>query len=322
MHTLARLAPFLLLSCFSWTAHAQSYPAKPLRLIVPFAPGGTNDIIARGIAPELSTILGQQMIVDNRGGASGQIGAEAVAKSPPDGYTLMLVSSSVMSHGPAAFPKLRYDMERDFGPVGRVCEVPLVIVMHPSVPVRTTKQLIALAKARPNDLRMGIGGTGTTSHLVQELFHVATGTKMLIVPYKGAGPALVDLLGGHLDGRIDQIPSSMAHIQSGRLRAIAVTTTRRAQLLPEVPTIAESAVPGFDASTVIGVFVPVATPQDLVQRLNAALNKAIAAPAIKERFASQGAEARPSTPAELGKFVREDTAKWRKVVQQAGIKLE
>src|SRR5262245_20726424 len=180
----ARLAVLVGLTLFAAAISAQGYPAKPLRLIVPFAPGGTNDIIARGFAPELSSILGQPLIVDNRGGASGQIGAEAVAKSPPDGYTLMLVSSSVMTHGPAAFPKLRYDMERDFAPMGRVCEVPLVIVMHPSVPVKTTRQLVALAKARPNDLRMAIGGTGTTSHLVQELFQVATGTRMMIVPYK------------------------------------------------------------------------------------------------------------------------------------------
>jgi tripartite-type tricarboxylate transporter receptor subunit TctC len=330
MHPVARLAAFLSLAGLASAGFAQSpsassgqaYPVKPLRLIVPFAPGGTNDIIARGVAPELSAILGQQVVVDNRGGASGQIGAEAVAKSAPDGYTLMLVSSSVMSHGPAAFPKLRYDMERDFAPVARICEVPLVIVLHPSVPVKTTRQLIALAKARPNELRMAIGGTGTTSHLVTELFATATGIRMLIVPYKGGGPALVDLLGGHVDGRIDQIPSSMPHIQSSRLRAIAVTTARRAELLPEVPTLAQSGVPGFDASTVIGVFVPAATPPDIVQRLNAALVKALAAPALKERFASQGAEARPSTSEELGKFVREDLAKWKKVVQQAGIKLE
>jgi tripartite-type tricarboxylate transporter receptor subunit TctC len=321
-HTLARLAVVLSLAALGCAAHAQGYPAKPIRLIVPFAPGGTNDIMARGVAPELSTLLGQQVIVDNRGGASGQIGAEAVAKSPPDGYTLMLVSSSVMSHGPAVFPKLRYDMERDFAPMGRVCEVPLVIVMHPSVPAKTTRQLIALAKARPNELRMAIGGTGTTSHLVQELFASSTGIKVLTVPYKGAGPALVDLLGGHVDGRIDQIPSSMPHIQSGRLRPIAVTTTRRAELLPDVPTLAQSGVPGFDASTVIGMFVPAGTPRDIVQRLNGALVKALASPALRERFASQGAEARPSTPEELGKFVREDLAKWRKVVQKAGIKLE
>jgi tripartite-type tricarboxylate transporter receptor subunit TctC len=304
------------------TAEAQVYPSKPLRLIVPFAPGGTNDIMARGIAPELSAILGQQVIVDNRGGASGQIGAEAVAKSPPDGYTLMLVSSSVMSHGPAVYSKLRYDMVRDFAPVGKVSEVPLVIVVHPSVPARTTKQFVALAKARPGDLRMAIGGTGTTSHLVTELFAVATGIRLLIVPYKGAGPALVDLLGGHVDGRIDQIPSSMSHIQSNRLRAIAVTTVRRAELLPDVPTLAESGMPGFDASTVIGVFVPVGTPPEIVQRLNAALNKALANPTVIERFAAQGAEMRPSTSEELGRFVREDLAKWKKVVQQTGLKLE
>ena len=317
-----RLAALICLTLFAATGHAQGYLAKPLRLIVPFAPGGTNDIMARGIAPELTAILGQQVVVDNRGGASGQIGAEAAAKSPPDGYTLMLVSSSVMSHVPAVYSKLRYDMVRDFAPVGKVSEVPLVIVVHPAVPAKTTQQLVALAKARPNDLRMAIGGTGTTSHLVTELFAVATGTRMLIVPYKGAGPALVDLLGGHVDGRIDQIPSSLPHIQSGRLRAIAVTTTRRAQLLPELPTLAESGVPGFDASTVIAVFVPVATPQDIVQRLNAALNKALGSPALKERLASQGAEPRPGTSEELGSFVREDLAKGKKVVQQTGIKLE
>ena len=301
---------------------SQQYPAKPLRLIVPFAPGGTNDIMARSIAPELTSILGQQVVVDNRAGASGQIGAEAVAKSPPDGYTLMLVSSSVMSHGPAVMPKLRYDMVRDFAPVGKVSEVPLVIVVHPTVPAKTTKQFIALAKARPGDLRMGIGGAGTTSHLVTELFATATGTRMLIVPYKGAGPALIDLLGGHLDGRIDQLPSSIDPIRGGRLRALAVTTTRRAGQLPDLPTIAESGVPGFDASTVIAVFAPAATPQDIVQRLNGALNKALASSAVVERMASQGADVRPGTSDDLGRFVREDLAKWKKVVAQAGIKLE
>jgi|SRR5687768_2098642 tripartite-type tricarboxylate transporter receptor subunit TctC len=322
MRVHVRFAAFMCLASFASAGAAQSYPAKSLRLIVPFAPGGTNDIMARGIAPEMSAILGQQIVVDNRGGASGQIGAEAVAKSPPDGYTLMLVSSSVMSHVPAVYSKLRYDMVRDFAPVGRVSEVPLVIVMHPSVPVKTTRQLVALAKARPGELRMAIGGTGTTSHLVTELFALSTGIRMLIVPYKGAGPALVDLLGGHVDGRIDQIPSSMALIQSNRLRAIAVTTARRAELLPEVPTLTESGVPGFDASTMIGVFVPAGTPPEIVQRLNAALNKSLASPAVLERFTSQGAEARPGTSEELGKFVREDLAKWKKVVQQAGLKLE
>ncbi len=308
--------------CFASTAAAQSYPIKPLRLIVPFAPGGTNDIMARGITPEMSAILGQQIVVDNRGGASGQIGAEAVAKSPPDGYTLMLVSSSVMSHVPAAYSKLRYDMARDFAPVGKVAEVPLVMVMHLSVPAKTTKELVALAKARPGELRLAIGGTGTTSHLVTELFALSTGIRVLIVPYKGAGPALVDLLGGHVDGRIDQIPSSMTHIQSHRLRAIAVTTARRAELLPNVPTLNESGVPGFDASSMLGVFVAMGTPAEIVQRLNAALNKVLTHPAVLERFASQGAEARPGSSEDLAKFVREDFAKWKKVVQQAKLKFE
>ncbi len=322
MRTPALLAALCCFTCFAPTGVAQNYPAKPLRLIVPFAPGGTNDIMARGIAPEMSAILGQQMVVDNRCGASGQIGAEAAAKSTPDGYTLMLASSSVMSHVPAAYSKLRYDMARDFAPVGKVSEVPLVIVLHLSVPAKTTKELVALAKARPGDLRLAIGSAGTTSHLVTELFALSTGIRVLIVPYKGAGPALVDLLGGHVDGRIDQIPSSMTHIQSNWLRAIAVTTVRRAELLPQVPTLIESGVPGFDASTMVGVFVPAGTPAKIVQRLNAALNKTLANPAVLERFTSQGAEARPGTSKALAQFVRDDLVKWKKVVQQAKLQFD
>jgi tripartite-type tricarboxylate transporter receptor subunit TctC len=251
---------------------AQDYPAHPVKIVVPFGAGGPADVYSRVLAQYLSEALKQPFVVEDRPGAGSIIGTDAVAKSPPDGYTLMLVSSSVMSHVPAVYAKLRYDMVRDFAPVGKVSEVPLVVVFHPSVPVKTTRQFIALAKSRPGDLRMAIGGTGTTSHLVTELVGYATGIRVLIVPYKGAGPALVDLLGGHVDGRIDQIPSSMSHIQSNRLRAIAVTTTRRAELLPELPTLAESGVPGFDASTMIGVFVPAGTPPEIVQRLNAALN--------------------------------------------------
>jgi tripartite-type tricarboxylate transporter receptor subunit TctC len=303
-------------------AAAQNFPLKTLRLIVPFSPGGNVDITARAIAPEIGQVLGQQMIVENRPGASGQIGAEAVAKSPPDGHTLMMASSSIMSNVPAVYPKLSYDILKDFAPVGRVSEVPLVIVVHPSVPVKTTRQFIALARARPGELRMASGGVATTSHLIAELFHISAGINMLIVPYKGAGPAVTDLLGGHIDSRIDQIPSSMAHIQSGRLRAIAVTTARRAAQLPGVPTIAESGVPGFEASTVTGVLAPAATPPVVLQRLNAALVKALANPALAERFSALGAEVRPSSGEELGNFIREDLAKWKKVVQKTGIKPE
>ena len=298
------------------------FPSKSIRLIVPFPPGGNVDINARAIAPGLSEVLGQSVVVDNRPGASGQIGAEAVAKASPDGHTLMIASSTVMTNVPAVFPKVRYDILKDFVPIGRLSEVPFVIVVHPSVPAKTTRELIALAKARPKDVRMATGGLGTSSHLVAELFAISAGIRLLIVPYKGAGPALTDLLGGHVDTRIDQISSSMPHIKSGKLRAIALTTAQRATLLPDVPTVAESGVPGFEGSVVTGMLAPAATPAEIVQRLNAALNKVLADPVLVERFVSLGGEVRGSSSEELAKFIREDLARWRKVVREAGIKIE
>jgi tripartite-type tricarboxylate transporter receptor subunit TctC len=315
------LAAFFLAACPP-LAVAQGFPTKPLRLIVPFAPGGNVDITARAIAPGLGAALGQQVVVENRAGAGGQIGAEAVAKAPADGYTLMMASSSVMTNAPAVYPKLRYDILRDFAPVGRVSEVPLVIVVHPTVPAKSAQELIALARKRPGDILMASGGVGSTSHLIAQLFTISAGIKMTIVPYKGAGPALTDLLGGHVDTRIDQIPSSLPHIQSNRLRALAVTTTQRASLLPDLPTLAESGLRGFDASTVTGVLAPAATPRELIGRLNATLVKVLADPALKQRFASLGAEVRPSSSEELAKFIREDLAKWIRVVKEAGIKPE
>ncbi len=298
------------------------FPSKSIRIIVPFPPGGNVDINARVIAPGLAETLGQAVTVENRAGASGQIGAEAVAKAMPDGHTLMVASSTVMTNVPAVYAKLRYDILKDFVPVGRLSEVPFVIVVHPSVPAKTTREFIALAKARPKDLRMATGGPGTSSHLIAELFAISAGVRLLIVPYKGAGPALTDLLGGHVDTRIDQISSSMPHIKSEKLRAIAVTTARRVALLPGLPTLAESGVPGFEGSVVTGMLAPAGTPPEVVQRLNAALVKVLRDPALVERFTALGAEVRPSTSDELGSFIREDLARWRKVVQQAGIKVE
>ena len=322
MRATVRLAVVIGLGGLASAVLAQGFPSKPVRLVVPFAPGGTNDIAARGIAPELGEALGQQVVVENRAGAGGQIGAEAVAKSPPDGYTLMMASSSVMTNAPAVYSKLRYDILKDFVPIGRVGELPLVIVVHPSVPAKTPKQFIALAKARPNDIRMATGGPGTTSHLIAELFAISAGVRVLIVPYKGAGPALIDLLGGHVDARVDQISSSLEHIRSSQLRAIAVTTTRRSVQLPDLPTLAESVLPGFDASTVNGVLAPAATPPDIVRRLNAALVKALSTPAVIERFRALGVEVRPSSSEELASFIREDLAKWKRVVRETGLKLE
>lgn len=322
MRAVALLAALVGLGGLAPAAIAQGFPSKPVRLVVPFAPGGTNDIAARGIAPELGEVLGQVVVVENRAGAGGQIGAEAVAKSPPDGHTLMMASSSVMTNAPAVYSKLRYDILKDFAPVGRVGELPLVIVVHPTVPAKTPQQFIALAKARPKDIRMATGGPGTTSHLIAELFALSAGVQVLVVPYKGAGPALIDLLGGHVDARVDQISSSLEHIKSNRLRAVAVTTTRRSAQLPNLPTLSESGLKGFDASTVNAILAPAATPQEIVRRLNAALVKTLGMPAVIERFNALGVELRPSTSDELATFIREDLAKWRRVVRETGLKLE
>ena len=301
---------------------AQSYPERPIRMLVPFAPGGNVDITARSIAPALGQALGQQVIVDNRPGAGGTIATDIVAKAAPDGYTLLMASSSIMTNGPALYPKLPYDIVRDFVPVGRVAVVPLAIVVHPSLPAKTTKELIAVAKAQGGNLLMAHPGVGTTNHLIAELFMIRTGARVTLVPYKGSGPALIDLVAGHVFAYVDQISSALPYIRANRIRPIAVTTAKRAALLAEVPTLAESGVPGFDASTVTGVLAPSATPRDVVAKLNGALVKLLGAPAVKERFATLGAEVQPSTSEELAAFIREDLAQWVKVVKQAGIKLE
>jgi len=303
-------------------AAAQGFPAKPIRMIVPFAPGGNVDINARAVAPALGQVLGQQVIVENRAGAGGIIGTDAVAKSSPDGYTLLMASSSIMTNGPALYPKLPYDIVRDLAPVGRVAVVPLVIIVHPSLPARNTRELIAIAKAQEGKLVFANAGVGTTNHLIAELFMIRTGARMSLIPYKGSAPALIDLVAGHVYGHVDQISSALPYIKAGRIRAIAVTTAKRAVALPEVPTLAESGVPGFDASTVTGVLAPAKTPRDVVQRLNAALVQVLAQAAVKERFATVGAEVQPSTTDELAAWIRDDFAIWVRVVKQAGIKVE
>jgi len=291
-------------------------------MIVPFAPGGNVDINARAVAPGLGQLLGQQIIVDNRAGAGGTIGTDAVAKSAPDGYTLLMASSSIMTNGPAVYPKLPYDIVRDFVPVGRVAVVPLVIIVHPSLPAKSTKELIAVAKAQGDKLVFANAGVGTTNHLIAELFMIRTGTRMSLIPYTGSAPALIDLVAGHVFGHVDQVSSALPYIKAGRIRAIAVTTAKRAVALPEIPTLAESGVPGFDASTVTGILAPAKTPRDIVQKLNAALGQVLAQAAVKERFAAVGAEVQPSTSDELAAWIREDLAIWVKVVKQAGIKVE
>ena len=309
------------LSAAAPAVHA-AYPEKPIRIIVPYPPGGNIDITARAIAPGLTEALGQQVVIDNRGGAGGTIGSEIAAKSAPDGYTLLLGSTGTLTNAPALYPKLGYDPVKDFATTSMVSIVPLVMETHPSVPAHTVKEFIALAKTRPGRITMASAGSGSSNHLAGELFQNMTGTKLVHVPYKGSGPALIDMIGGQVDVFFDQLSSSIGHIQSGKLRAIAVTTLKRTAALPDVPTVSESGVPGFDASTVTGIVLPAATPRDIVLKVHGALIKVLRLKATHDSFAHFGAETLESTPEEFTRFIREDLAKWSKVIREAGIKLE
>ncbi|MCC7081426.1 MAG: tripartite tricarboxylate transporter substrate binding protein [Burkholderiales bacterium] len=312
----------LVAASFAAAAAAQNYPTRPIRLIVPYAPGGNIDITARTISPGLSEVLGTSVVVDNRAGASGQIGVDLVAKSPPDGYTLVVGSTGTITGAPSLFPKLPYDPVRDLVGISTVTDVPLVIVVHPSMRARDMKELVALAKRKPGSMTFGSAGAGTTNHLAGEMFQMATGVKFTHVPYKGSGPALIDLMGGQIDLVFDQLTASIGYIRGGKLRAIGVTAQKRSAQIPDVPTLAEQGCKGCEASTFTGLFAAAATPKAIVDRLAAATAKVVASKPVQERFASLGAEARSSTPEYLAQFVREDLARWARVVKQAGIKLE
>jgi tripartite-type tricarboxylate transporter receptor subunit TctC len=299
-----------------------AYPERPIRLIVPYAPGGNIDITARTIAPGLAEALGTQIVVDNRGGAGGTIGSELAAKSAPDGYTLLMGSSGTLATAQALYPRLGFDPLKDFAYTSLVSVVPLIAVTNPSLPAKNLKELIDLAKSRPGRLTVGSAGPGTSNHLTGELFQSMTHTKLVHVPYKGSGPALVDLMGGQIDIVFDQLSASIGHIQSGRLRALAVTTLKRSSLLPNVPTMDEAGLKGFEASTSTGIVLPAATPRENVKRLHAALIKVLRQPTTRESFARLGAEALESTPEEFDKLMRTETAKWSKVVRDAGVKID
>ena len=307
---------------FSLQTFAQNYPVKPVRLIVPFAAGGNVDITARQIAPGLSELLGQNFIVDNRVGAGGVIGAEAVAKAAPDGYTLMMGSNSTVSVAPSLYPKLAYHPVRDFAPVSLVATTPFVLVVHPSVPVKSVKELIALAKTKPGRLAMASGGTGSSNHLVGELFQSLTGAKFTHVPYKGAGPAGVDLMAGQVDLLFDQLSSSVGPLKSGRIRALAVTSAARTAVFPVIPTMKEAGVADFEVTNITGVLAPAGTPAEIITRLNAAILKVLGSASVKERFAGLALEPAPSTPEQFSVYIKEDFARWTKVVKDASIKVD
>jgi tripartite-type tricarboxylate transporter receptor subunit TctC len=316
------IAPIVAAAVCCAPALAQKYPEKPIRLIVPYPPGGNIDITARTISPGLSEALGVSVVVDNRAGASGTIGVDLVAKSPPDGYTLVVGSTGTITGAPSLFPKLPYDPVRDLAAISTVTDVPLVIVVHPAMRARGMKELVALAKRKPGSMTFGSAGPGTTNHLAGEMFQIATGVKFTHIPYKGSGPALIDLMGGQIDVVFDQLTASIGYIRGGKLRAIGVTAMKRSAQVPDVPTLAEQGCKGCEASTFTGLFAAAATPTPIVERLAAATAKVVASKPVQERFASLGAEAKSSTPQHLAQYVREDTQRWSRVVKEAGIKLE
>ena len=301
---------------------ATNFPNRPIRLIVPFPPGGGTDIVARTVSAKLTEAWGQQIIIDNRGGAGGTIGADTVAKSNPDGYTLLFGTPGALVINPLLNSKLPYDSVRDFAPVSLLALNPQLLAVHNSLPVGTVKELIALAKARPGKLNYGSVGEATPNHLAMELFKAMTGTDMVHVPYKGAAPAVTDLLGGQVQLMFNPMPPLMPHVKSGRLKALGVGGTQRSPALPDVPTVAEAGVPGYEYVTWYSIVAPAKTPQAIIGALNARLVAIMAIPEVAHRLASQGAEPRSSTPGELARFMQDDFKRLSAVIRSAGIKAE
>jgi len=300
-------------------ACAQSYPVRPIRVIVPFVPGGNTDIIARAVTARMAEGLGPQMVIDNRGGAGGMVGTEAIAKAAPDGYTIGIVSASHVFN-PALHSKLPYDTLRDFTALGLVADVPTLLAVHPSVPAKSVKELIVLARRTP--LNYASAGVGTVGHLSAELLKSRGKFDMTHIPYKGSGQAISDLVGGQIPVMFASIPVMIAHVQAGKIRPLGVTSAKRSQALPEVPTIAEQGFPGYEVSSGFGMIGPAGLPRPVVERLNGELARALKLPDVRERFASQGAEPMGGTPEQHDAFIRAEVAKWIKVVKDAGIRAE
>ncbi len=301
---------------------AGSYPSKPLRLVVGFPAGGPADIFGRSIAQKLTEVIGQQVVVDNRAGAGGIVATENVAKSPADGYTFYLASSAVLSFYANLYDKLPYDLNRDFVPVTLAVAVPEMLVVHPSLPVKTAKEFVALAKSKPGQLVYGSTGNGNMPNLAFESFKIASGTNILHVPYKGAAPAVIDLLGGHVQATILDLPVLLPHVQGGRMRALAIATAKRATPLPNVPTMIEAGYPSVNADNWYGIVVAAATPKDVIAKLHAALTTTLQSADLKQKFAAQGATSMSTTPEELAAYMRDETIKWGKVIKTSGIKID
>lgn len=302
-------------------AWAQQYPVRPIRLVVPFPPGGGTDTMARVVAPKLSEFLGQQVVAENRGGAGANIGAEVAAKSPPDGYTLMLATIT-NAIGASLYSKLNYDLVRDFAPITQLATTPHILVVHPSVPVKSVKEFVALAKAKPGDLAYSSSGSGSAAHLAGELFNSLTGVKTTHIPYKGGGPSMIALVGGEVSLAFATMPSAIGYVRSGRLRGIAVTTERRSPSTPELPTIAETGVAGYEAGSWYGLSAPAGTSKEIIARLHAETIKVVGLPDVKERLFNAGFEIVTSNPEQFAAFTRNEIQKWGKIVKAAGLKVD
>ena len=319
----------LVLLAFWWVAAppgpvlAEDYPTRPVMMIVPYPAGGATDIIGRVLAEKLSERLGQQIVVDNRAGAGGNIGAAAAARAEPDGHTLLM--GALTSHSINATLQqatANFDLERDFAPITIVGTVPLVLVVHPSVPAESAQQLIALAKEKPGELMFASAGTGSPQHLAGELLKLQTGAEMVHVPYKGSGPAMTDLIGGHAPMMIETAPASMAHIKAGKLRPLMVTAEERLPTLPDVPTAAEAGLPGFEVSSMFGVLAPEGTPEPIIDRLNGELARILQLPDVREKLMQQGVAPTHTSPEEAARRIHAEVEKWARVIKEADVKAE
>jgi tripartite-type tricarboxylate transporter receptor subunit TctC len=303
-------------------AHAQNYPTRPVRLIVPFPPGGSTDILARALGQKLAEGLGQPVVIDNRPGAGGSIGADAAAKAAPGGHTLMMGHLGTLAVNPSIYKNLPYDPVKSFAPVSLMAMVPSVLVVNPRVPAANAAELIAYAKANPGKLAYGSAGAGSTSHLTTEYFKLATGTDILHVPYKGVGPMLTDLISGQLSMGLNGAPAVMPHVNSGRLRALAVSGLARLPSLPQIPTLDESGVKGFDASGWYGIVAPAGTSRAVIERLNAEIRRAMRTPDLLARLDNEGAISAPGSPEEFAAFIASEIARWAAVLKRAGIQAQ
>jgi len=311
------------LSLAPLAAQAQAaFPAKPITIIVPFSAGGTTDILARVVGQYMARDLGQTVVVDNRAGAGGNIGGQAAARAPADGYTLFIGTVGTHAINQSLYKKMPFDPIKDFAPLSRVAMVPNLLVANPSQPFKSVKEMIAYAKANPGKVNFGSAGNGSSIHLSGELFKQMTGVDMQHVPYKGSAPAVSDLIGGQISVMFDNMPSAIPHVKAGKLRALAVTTAKRSPALPDVPTIAEAGVPGYEATSWFGLLAPAGTPAPVVAKLNASILKALADPEVKKKLAEQGAEPHGEKPEQFAAFIESETLKWGKVVKESGASLD